>query len=103
ALAYLLGVHVWPVEFYRISGLFSDAGEEAAQQFSDLDAAFSAAVDPQARAAAWSALRDYAATVANWGGLKPAAIVLITVPVSLLLSIAVSLLFRNRKSVQPAG
>lgn len=99
---YLLGVHVWPVEFYRISGLLSDAGEDAAQQFSDLDTAFVAAADPQARAAAWNALRDYASTVANWGGLKPAAIVLVAVPISLIVSIAASLLLRNRKTVQPA-
>lgn len=99
---YLLGVHVWPVEFFRLSGSLSDAGEEAAQQFSELDTAFALAADPHARTVAWDALRDHAATVANWGGLKPAAIVLVAVPVAFFLSVAVSLLFRNRKTVQPA-
>jgi len=99
---YLLGVHVWPVELFRLSGSLSDAGEDAAQQFSDLDSAFALAADPQARVAAWTALRDYAVTVANWGGLKPAAIVLVAVPVGFFLAVAGSLLFRNRKAVQPA-
>ncbi|HVZ05918.1 sodium:solute symporter family transporter [Hyphomicrobium sp.] len=97
ALVYLLGVHVWPVEMARLSGALSDAGVEALDQFRDLNAAFLAAHDPQAQAVAWSALREQAATVANWGGLKPASIVLLAVPVSFVIAIVISLLFRNRK------
>ena len=98
AAVYLLGVHVWPVEFARISGSLSNAGAEALQQFSDLDAAFSAASDPQAQAAAWADLREQAAMVANWGGLKPAAIVLVAVPAGLLAAIFGSLLSRPRQT-----
>ena len=94
--AYLLGVHVWPVEFFRLSGGLSDAGPEAAQTFADLDTAFAVAADPQAQSAAWTALREHAATIANWGGLKPAAIVLMAVPLGFIVAIVVSLLFRGR-------
>jgi len=99
---YLLGVQVWPVEFYRIFGGLLGVEEEAAQSFADLDAAFAAATGPQAQAAAWSALRDHAATIANVGGLKPAAIVLVAVPLGFVVAIVVSLLFRNRKTAHPA-
>jgi putative solute:sodium symporter small subunit len=97
AMAYLLGVYVWPVELFRISGSFSDAGVEAAMTFADLDAAYAAAADPLAQAAAWSALREHAATIANWNGLKPAAIVLVTVPLGFVIAILTSLVFRDRK------
>ncbi|AGK60002.1 solute symporter protein [Hyphomicrobium denitrificans 1NES1] len=102
AAAYLLGVHVWPVEFFRISGGLSDAGAEAVQRFADLDTAVTLAVDPQSQAAAWTALREHAATLANWGGLKPAAIVLVAVPLGFVVAIAVSLLVRDRKTARPA-
>lgn len=98
ATAYLLGVHVWPVEFFRISGALSDAEPDAAQTFADLNTAFTVAADPQAQAAAWNALRDHAATIANWAGLKPVAIVLVAVPLAFIIAIAVSLLFRSRKA-----
>lgn len=98
AAVYLLGVHLWPVELFRISGWLSDAEPDAVQTFADLDRAFAVATDPQAQAAAWAALREHAATIANWGGLKPAAIVLVVVPVGFMVAIAVSLLFRSRKA-----
>lgn len=98
AAAYLLGVHVWPVAFFRISGGLSDAEPDAVQTFADLDTAFTVATDPQAQAAAWTALREHAATIANWGGLKPAAIVLVAVPIAFVVAIAASLLFRGRKA-----
>lgn len=97
ALIYLLGVHVWPVEFVRISGALSDAGADAFDKFKDLDVAFTAAQDPQAQAAAWAALRQHAATMANWGGLKPASIVLVAVPAGFVIAILASLLFRERR------
>jgi Na+(H+)/acetate symporter ActP len=100
---YLLGVHIWPVELYRFSGALSDAGEDAIQRFSELDAAFAVATDPQARAVAWSALREHAATLANWYGLKPAAIVLVAVPLAFAAAVAASLLFRTQKAAQPVG
>jgi putative solute:sodium symporter small subunit len=98
AAAYLLSVHLWPVELFRISGGLSDAEPDAVQTFADLNTAFTVATDPQAQAAAWAALREHAATIANWGGLKPAAIVLVAVPVAFIVAIAVSLLFRGRKA-----
>ena len=97
ALIYLLGVHVWPVEFVRISGALSDAGADAFDKFKDLDVAFTAAQDPQTQAAAWAALRQHAATMANWGGLKPASIVLVAVPAGFVIAILASLLFRERR------
>lgn len=97
AAVYLLGVHLWPVELFRISGWLSDAEPDAVQTFADLDGAFAVATDPQAQAVAWAALREHAATIANWGGLKPAAIVLVAVPVGFIVAIAVSLLFRSQK------
>jgi Na+(H+)/acetate symporter ActP len=100
---YLLGVHLWPVEFVRISGALSGAGPAAVRRFADLDAAFNAATDPQARAAAWAALEQQAGAVANWGGLKPAAIVLVAVPFGLLAAVLASLSFKRRKSVAPAS
>jgi Na+(H+)/acetate symporter ActP len=99
--AYLLGVHIWPVEFVRISGSLSNAGVAALEQFADLDAAFSAASDPQAQAAAWAELRDQAVMIANWGGLKPAAIVLVAVPASFVAAILGSLLSRRRATPGP--
>jgi Na+(H+)/acetate symporter ActP len=98
AAVYLLGVHLWPVELFRISGWLSDAEPDAVQTFADLDGALAVATDPQAQAAAGAALREHAATIANWGGLKPAAIVLVAVPLGFMVAIAVSLLFRNRKA-----
>jgi putative solute:sodium symporter small subunit len=101
-IAYLLGVHVWPIEFARLTGFFSNAGAEALQQFSDLDAAFSAASNPQAQAAAWMDLREQAAIVANWGGLKPAAIVLVAVPAAFVAAILGSLVSGQRRPASPS-
>src|SRR4029078_4858172 len=36
AALYLLGVHLWPVEFFRISGGLSDAGPGGRQRFGAL-------------------------------------------------------------------
>jgi len=94
--AYLLGVHIWPVELFRLSGAFSDAGMDAASTFDDLDTAFAEAIGPQAKAAAWAALRQHADTIANWNGLKPAAIVLVAVPLAFLAAILASLIFRRK-------
>lgn len=98
--AYLLGAHIWPVEFVHLFGTYSDAGEEAFARFTELNAVFAAASDPQAQAAAWAALRHHAATMANIGGLKPAAIVLVAVPAALVVAIVVSLLSRERPRPQ---
>jgi hypothetical protein len=103
AVAYLLGVHVWPVEFARLTGFLSNAGADALQRFSDLDAAFSGATDPQAQAAAWADLREQAAIVANWGGLKPAAIVLVAVPAGFLAAILGSLVSGQRRQAPSAS
>jgi putative solute:sodium symporter small subunit len=98
--AYLIGAHVWPVEFVNLFGTYSDAGEEAFERFTDLNTAFAGASDPQAQAAAWAALREHASTMANIAGLKPAAIVLVAVPAALVVAVAVSLLFRERRPLQ---
>jgi Na+(H+)/acetate symporter ActP len=95
---YLLGVNLWPVELFRVSGALSDAAPAAAKRFSDLLAAVSAASDPEAQATARAALARHVAAIANWGGLKPAAIVLIAVPTACLAGIAASLLSKAPKS-----
>ncbi|HEY8195238.1 MAG TPA: sodium/substrate symporter small subunit [Hyphomicrobium sp.] len=100
--AYLIGVHVWPVEFFRISGALSDAAPSAVNRFAVLDAAYNASPDPQAQALAWAALRQHAGTIANWGGLKPAAIVLVAVPLGLVAGILASLLSKEPRAPAPA-
>ena len=97
AALYLLGVHLWPVEFFRISGALSDAGPEALRRFADLDAALQAATGPEVQAAAAAALTRHAATLANWGGLKPAAIVLLAVPAGLFAGIVGSIISKPRR------
>lgn len=97
AALYLLGVHLWPVEFFRISGALSDAGPEALKRFADLDAALQAATGPEVQAAAAAALTRHAATLANWGGLKPAAIVLLAVPAGLFAGIVGSIISKPRR------
>ena len=52
AAAYLLGVHLWPVEFFQISGALSDAAPQAAKRFADLEATLSTAADPGSQVAA---------------------------------------------------
>jgi Na+(H+)/acetate symporter ActP len=97
AALYMLGVHLWPVEFFRVFGGLSDAGPAAAKRFADLDVALQAASDPDARTAAEAALSNYAAGIANWGGLKPAAIVLLAVPAGLIAGIVGSLIWRPHR------
>ncbi|MBS0235137.1 MAG: DUF4212 domain-containing protein [Proteobacteria bacterium] len=100
--AYLLGVHFWPVELFRLTGNFSDAPADAAQHIADLQAALDAAATPDAQNAARAALVKYVTTIANWGGLKPAAITLISVPAAFITGLLFSLLFRTRKTAEPA-
>jgi cation/acetate symporter len=102
AAAYLLGVHLWPVEFFQISGALSDAAPQAAKRFADLEATLSTAADPGSQVAARLMLARSATAIANWGGLKPAAIVLLAVPAGLVAGIVVSLL-SSIPLRQPAG
>lgn len=95
--AYLLGIHLWPIELFRLSGNLSDAAPEAAKRFADLQTALSAAATPEAQAAARAALAGHVTTIANWGGLKPAAITLVSVPAGMLAGLVFSLLFRPRR------
>ena len=100
---YLAGVHFWPIELFRLTGLLSDAAPGAAKRFADLDAALAAASDPDAQAAARATLEHHAAGIANWWGLKPAAIVLVAVPAGLFAGILVSLIFKSRGSAPTAA
>jgi Na+(H+)/acetate symporter ActP len=100
---YLVGVDIWPVELFRLSGTLSDAAPAAAKRFSDLMAAATSASDPVAQSAARAALARHVTAIANWGGLKPAAIVLIAVPAACLAGITVSLLSRAAKGAPVAA
>jgi Na+/proline symporter len=99
--AYLLGVHVWPIELFHLSGALSDAAPAAAKRFADLEAALAVATDPEAQAAARAMLVRQASTIANWGGLMPAAIVLLAVPLGFVTGILASLLSELPKMKQP--
>ena len=94
---YLLGVHLWPVELFSITGGLSDAPAMAAKRFADLQAALAAASTPEAAALARAALVKHVTTIANWGGLKPAAITLIAVPAGFVAGLLISLVLRSRK------
>jgi len=101
AALYLLGVHLWPVEFFRISGGLSDAAPGALKQFADLDAVLQAATDPPAQAAAAAVLKLHAAEIANWCGLKPAAVVLLAVPAGIVAGIVGSIISKHgRRSLE---
>jgi hypothetical protein len=99
AALYLLGLHLWPVEFFRITGALSDAPQEALDRFYELDAALQAATDPASRDAARALLELQAAAIANWSGLKPAAIVLVAVPAGILSGIAGSIASNRGKQL----
>ncbi len=101
--AYLLGVHFWPVELFRLTGNFSDALPQAAKHFADLQAALAAATTPEAQTAARVALVNDVTSIANWGGLKPAAITLVSVPAGFIAGLLFSLLFRTRNTAGAAG
>lgn len=100
--AYLLGVHIWPVELFSISGALSDAPPMAAKHFAELQAALAAATTPEAEALARAALVKHVTTIANWGGLKPAAITLVAVPAGFIAGLLISLLLRPRKKTAEA-
>jgi Na+(H+)/acetate symporter ActP len=103
AAIYIVGVEIFPVELFRLSGALSDAGSAAVKRFADLEAAVNTATDPTAQEAARAALRRHVATVANWGGLKSAAIVLVAVPAALVAGVAVSLLSGSPKTAPVAA
>ncbi|CAA2143567.1 sodium:solute symporter family transporter [Hyphomicrobium sp. ghe19] len=100
--AYLLGVHIWPVELFSLSGGLSDAPPAAAKRFVELQAALAAATTPEAAALAHAALVKHVTTIANWGGLKPAAITLVAVPAGFIAGLLISLLLRSRKKTPEA-
>lgn len=97
-VAYLLGVHFWPIELFSLTGNFSDAPPQAAKRFAELQSALASATTPEAQIAARAALAKHVSTIANWGGLKPAAITLVAVPAGLIAGLAFSLLFRSKKA-----
>ncbi|MBS0238844.1 MAG: DUF4212 domain-containing protein [Proteobacteria bacterium] len=99
---YLLGVHLWPVELFSITGGLSDAPPMAAKRFAELQAALAAATTPEAVALARAALAKHVTTIANWGGLKPAAITLVAVPASFVAGLLISLLLRPGKKKEQA-
>lgn len=99
---YLLGVHLWPVELFSITGGLSDAPPMAAKRFAELQAALAAATTPENAALARAALVKHVTAIANWGGLKPAAITLVAVPASFVAGLLISLLLRPGKKKEKA-
>jgi cation/acetate symporter len=100
-LVYLAGVHIWPVELFSLTGSLSDATPQAAQHFRELHAALQAAATPEAHATAYAALLKHTIPIANWIGLKPAAIILVSLPAGVIAGIAVSMLGLGKKTDRP--
>lgn len=94
--AYIAGVRYFPVQMFDWTGALSDAAPGAVRKFADLKAAVAAAATDDARTAANLALWRHSGSIANWWGLKPAAIVLIGVPVGLMAGALVSALRPKR-------
>lgn len=95
AAVYLIGVGLFPVEFFKLTSFWSDAGPQAVKRFADLEAALLLAGDPVALAKSKDALLMHAYGIANWWGLRPEAIVLVAVPAAVATGILVSVLSRD--------
>lgn len=94
---YLMGTMLYSVSFYDAWPMLSNAGPEAHAEFEDLKAVWAAAEGDE-RTAAFNDLAARATGgfwspgLANWFGVAPAALAVLTIPVSLLLALLVSLL-----------
>lgn len=92
ALVYIVGVHFFPLELTAWTGGLSSATPAQLQKLDALSAAIARAADPVARDALHATLMRQASLSANWFGLKPPAIVLLAVPLSLVVAAIASLL-----------
>lgn len=93
---YIFGVRLFPVQMFEWTGHLSNAAPGAVRKFESLQVALVAAETDDARGLAASALRRHAATMANWWGLRPAAIVLIALPVAFLAGTVVAIIDGRR-------
>ena len=89
---YIAAIRYFPVQMFEWTGMLSDAAPGAVRKFDQLKEAFLAATSDDVRVAAWAALWRYAGGIANWWGLKPAASVLMGVPVGFAAGVVISLL-----------
>ena len=88
-LFYLLMPRYFPIAFYEMSSLFSNATPEQAASYDSLRQAYYLA-DPAAKDAALAAWEEAARPIANWGGLKTVFAGLIAVPAGFLAAALVS-------------
>lgn len=88
---YIAGVRYFPVQMVDWAGAWLEAGPGAVSKFTDLKAAYEAALGPE-KVLVWAELWQHASSIANLWGLKPAAATLVAVPVSLITGVIVSLL-----------
>ncbi len=78
---YIAGARYFPVAMFEWTGALSDAAPGAIRRFASLKAALSSATTEETRAIASAALSKHAGAIANWWGLRPAAAVLLGVPI----------------------
>lgn len=88
-LLYLLMPRFFPIAFYEMSSLLSNATPEQAASYAALRQAYYLA-DPAAKDAALATWEEGARSIANWGGLNTAFAGLIATPLALLTAAAVS-------------
>jgi cation/acetate symporter len=88
-LFYLLMPRYFPIAFYEMSSVLSNATPEQATSYASLRQAYYLA-DPSAKEAALAAWDEGARKIANWGGLNTAFAGLIAVPAGLLTAALVS-------------
>ena len=88
-LLYLLMPRYFPIAFYEMSSVLSNATPEQAASYASLRHAYYLA-DPAAKEAALAAWGEGARKIANWGGLNTAFAGLIAVPAGFLTAALVS-------------
>ena len=93
---YIAGTHLWPEMLFRLTGPLSDVGLSAAKRIADLRASAASSSDSVQLAALEAEIGRVAEKSANWFGLKPAAVVLIAAPLSLMAGILGSIAYRPR-------
>lgn len=92
AAIYISGVRLFPTEMYEWTGALSDAAPGAIRKFETLRQTLDNAGSQEAQTIAADVLRRHAATIANLWGLKPAAVVLLAVPLAFIAGISMTLI-----------
>lgn len=95
---YIAGVRCCPVAMFEWTGFLSDAAPGAVRKYAQLQQDFMSAATDEARIEAWRALWRHASGIANWWGLKPAAAVLLGLPLGTLAGVLVSLARPQRET-----